>query len=312
MANDAPASTTTTSPQANGQPPAAQQTAIVKAPPPPPDQGGAIDVFASNANFESAQRMAKALASSSLVPEAYRNNLPNVLIAMELSSRVGASVFAVMQNIDIIHGRPSWRATFLIATVNACGRFTPLRFRWEGKQGTDDWGCRAVARDKVDGEECIGALITVDLAKTEGWYGKNGSKWKTMPEQMLMYRAAAFWARAYAPELALGMQTTDEVQDIQGPSVIDARPLPAQLVPGNAQTLEAELLGKPPEAPKSEPKTSTVVDVGAAMAQAKAEEKPRAKAASKKAAPQVEIDPMTGEVVPPQGEADRGDDPNQY
>jgi hypothetical protein len=177
---------------------------------------GAIDAFASEANFTAAQRMAKGLASSSLVPEAYRNNIPNTLIAMELATRVGASVFAVMQNLDIIHGRPGWRATFIIATINASGRFTPLRFRWEGKVGTDAWGCRAVAKDREDGEECIGALITVGLAKAEGWSTKNGSKWKTMPEQMLMYRAASFWGRVYAPEKMLGMHTGDEVEDTFG------------------------------------------------------------------------------------------------
>jgi hypothetical protein len=177
---------------------------------------GAIDAFASEGNFAAAQRMAKGLASSTLVPEAYRNNIPNVLIAMELATRIGASVFSIMQNIDMIHGRPSWRATFLIATVNACGRFTPLRFRWEGQAGTDAWGCRAVAKDREDGEECIGALITLALAKSEGWASKNGSKWKTMPEQMLMYRAAAFWTRVYAPEKTLGMHTSDEMEDVYG------------------------------------------------------------------------------------------------
>ena len=177
---------------------------------------GSIDAFASEGNFAAAQRMAKALAASSLVPEAYRNNIPNVMIAMELSTRIGASVVAVMQNLDIIHGRPSWRASFLIATVNASQRFTPLRFRWEGKPGTPSWGCRAVAKDRESGEECVGALITLALATAEGWTTKNGSKWKTMPEQMLMYRSASFWTRVYAPEKTLGMHTTDEMEDTFG------------------------------------------------------------------------------------------------
>jgi hypothetical protein len=184
--------------------------------------GGSIDVFASQGNFENAQRMARALSSSSLVPESYRGDrsIPNVLIAMELAARIGASVFAVMQNIDIIHGRPSWRATFLIATVNASGRFTPIRFKWQGKEGTEQWGCRAVAKDRETGEECVGALITLGIAKSEGWSTKNGSKWKSMPEQMLMYRAAAFWARIYAPELSLGMHTSEELRDVVGDAVV--------------------------------------------------------------------------------------------
>jgi hypothetical protein len=134
-----------------------------------------------------------------------------------------------MQNLDIIHGRPGWRATFIIATINASNRFTPLRFRWEGKAGTDTWGCRAVAKDRESGEECIGALITLATAKAEGWSAKNGSKWKTIPEQMLMYRAASFWGRVYAPEKMLGMSTGDELEDvfntsraIQDAEIVDA------------------------------------------------------------------------------------------
>jgi hypothetical protein len=36
-----------------------------------------------------------------------------------------------------------------------------------------------------------------------------------MPEQMLRYRAAAFFARIYAPDITLGMQTSEEMRDIE-------------------------------------------------------------------------------------------------
>lgn len=177
-----------------------------------PSAAGAINAFQSEDSFISAQRMARALAASSLVPQSYQDNVADCLIAIELANRTGASVPMVMQNLDIIHGRPSWRSTFLIATVNACGRFTPLRYRWQGEEGTDTWGCRAVAKDRQDGEECVGPLVTIAMAKAEGWYAKNGSKWKTLPELMLTYRAAAFWTRVYAPELSLGMLTSEEAE----------------------------------------------------------------------------------------------------
>ncbi len=185
------------------------------------DRGGLISPFANAASFESAQRMAKALFNSSLVPHAYQgaNNLPNCLIAMEMANRLNASPLMVMQNLDVIHNRPSWRSQFLIATVNASGRFTPLRYRFQGTEGEDNWGCRAYAKDKASGEECVGPLITIAIAKAEEWYGRKGSKWQTLPELMLTYRAAAFWTRIFAPELALGIQTAEESVDM-GP--IDA------------------------------------------------------------------------------------------
>jgi hypothetical protein len=243
--------TTTT----NGQP--APSTALAKPPPPPPDHGGAIDVFASSNNFAQAQRMALALASSTMVPDAYRGqgNVSNVLIALDMASRIGASVLAVMQNLHIIHGRPGWSSAFLVGSVNSCGRFSPLRYRFEGKPGTDEWGCRAYAKEKASGEECVGSLITIGLAKAEGWSSKSGSKWKTMPEQMLMYRAAAFWTRAFAPEISLGMQTAEEVHDVFD-SGAELAPLPVALQPGDAKALEAELLGQDlPKPPKSDPQT---------------------------------------------------------
>jgi hypothetical protein len=197
-----------------------------------PTEGGAISAFASEGNFIAAQRMAKGLMASSLAPQAYRENISNVLIAMELASRIGCSVLMVMQNLSVIQGKPSWSSSFLIASVNASERFTPLRFQWEGEPGKDDWGCRAVARDKDTDEECRGALITWAMAKAEGWTTKSGSKWKTMPEQMFMYRAAAFWTRVYCPEIAMGIRPVDELEDMQ-----IGTPAPS----GAAQELESVL-----------------------------------------------------------------------
>lgn len=157
-------------------------------------------------------RQATALAKSSLVPEAYQGNPANCMIAMEMANRIGASVMAVMQNLHVIHGKPSFSSSFLIACVNTCGRFSPLRFEFDGEG--DDYGCTAKATDKASAEECVGIKVTRGMAKAEGWSTKNGSKWKTMESLMLTYRAAAFWTRVYAPELSLGMHTDDEVEDI--------------------------------------------------------------------------------------------------
>lgn len=176
--------------------------------------GQSISAFASDSSFETAQRMAKALASSNIVPKEYQGNIPNVLVAMELANRTGASVLQVMQSVHIIQGRPSWSSAFLIATVNASGRFTPIRYEWQGEAGKDSWGCRAVAQDKASGEVLEGSWITWGMAKAEGWVGKSGSKWKTMPEHMFKFRAAAFWTREYAPEIAMGMLTAEETSAI--------------------------------------------------------------------------------------------------
>jgi hypothetical protein len=164
--------------------------------------------------FELAQRAAKLLAASQLVPKEYQGNLPNCVIALNMAQRVGADPLMIMQNLVIVHGRPTWSSQFLIATVNTCGRFSALRYEFFGQSGTDGWGCRAWAVEKATGEKLVGTDITIAIAKKEGWYGKNGSKWQSIPQQMLMYRAGSWWCRAYAPELSMGLQTADEAADI--------------------------------------------------------------------------------------------------
>ncbi|WP_313495390.1 hypothetical protein [Pseudoxanthomonas mexicana] len=210
----------------------------------PTQQMRRVPETAAEADYALQQRKAMAYSKSSLVPAAYQNNVPNVLIAMEIAARIGASDLMVMQNLYIVHGRPSWSATFLIATVNACGRFESMQFEVVGDDPTkDDYRVRAYAKHKSSGEVCRGAWITWAMVKGEGWNKKTGSKWLTMPEQMFMYRAATFWARAYAPEVAMGINTSDEVEDIQVNVVGAVRRAPLE-------SLESRLLGN--EQPQAE------------------------------------------------------------
>lgn len=165
--------------------------------------------------FEHAQRVAKMLSSSSLIPEQYRNNIQNTMIALEMSNRIGASPLMVMQNLYIVQGKPSWSSSFIIASLNACRRFSPLRFEITGKD--EEYGCTAWAYDLATNEKLEGPKVTWAMVKAEGWHSKNGSKWKTMPELMFRYRAAAFFGRLYAPDILMGMQSAEEVQDFTIP-----------------------------------------------------------------------------------------------
>jgi len=174
-------------------------------------KGGA---FSTISNFEDAQRMAKMLATSDLVPKNYQGNIPNTMIALEMANRINVSPFQVMQNLDIIQGKPSWRSTFIIAALNSCGRFKPLKFEFVGSDTqSDSYGCRAYT-DDFDGNRITGPLVTWLMVKSEGWLSKVGSKWKTMPELMFQYRAASFFGRLYAPDILNGMQSVEEVKDV--------------------------------------------------------------------------------------------------
>ncbi len=179
--------------------------------------------FSDIEKFENAQRMAMSLSKSDIVPKAYQGNIPNTMVAMEMAVRIGISPLMVMQNLDIIHGKPSWRSTFIIAALNSCGRFSPLRFKFEGKVENEDFGCRAYATDLSTGDVIYGTKITWAMVRAEKWDSKAGSKWKTMPEQMFQYRSASFFGRVYAPEILTGMYSVEENIDITAQSIKNNR-----------------------------------------------------------------------------------------
>lgn len=218
--------------------------------------------------FELMQRIAKAFSTSDLVPKQYQGNLPNCMIALDMAQRIGANPLMCMQNLYVVHGTPGWSSKFLIATVNTCGRYSTLRYEWKGKPGEPDYGCRAWAVEKETGERLDGIWVTWAMVNAEGWASKNGSKWKTMADQMFIYRAAAFWQRAYAPDLGMGLQTEEELRDTfdaqrdhSGGYAVDVEALrqaeaPAERV--NVETgeiLDAEPVVQP-EAAAAEPKAA--------------------------------------------------------
>lgn len=204
--------------------------------------------FGSLQSFELMQRAAKLMAASSLMPEQFQNNLPNCVIALNMAQRMGADPLMVAQNLYVVHGRPGWSAQFLIACFNQCGRFSAIRYEFFGEKGTRGWGCRAWAIELSTKERICSADITIELAHAEGWYEKKGSKWKTMPQHMMMLRAAAWLVRTHAPELAMGLQTREELDDVidMGP-VETIAPAIAALNEGLAPTKpEAPAVEQPP------------------------------------------------------------------
>ena len=160
-------------------------------------------------------KLAKIYANSTMIPKDYQRNPDNCFVALELSGRMGVSPTLVMQNLVVVQGRPSWAGQACIALVNGSGKFTgDLDFITVGVPGQDDWGVYCRAYRKSDGQELTGTTVTMQMAMDEGWLGKNGSKWKTMPEQMLKYRAASCFARTYCPEVLMGFSTADEAEDV--------------------------------------------------------------------------------------------------
>jgi cell division septation protein DedD len=218
------------------------QLSTAVAPPP-----AALSMFQSAEMFDLVLRQADYVSKSDMIPKEFRGKPENCAIAIEIAGRLGASWFMIMQSLDVIQGRPSWRAQFLMGMINSCGRFGPLQFdmqvtgpekmvvlEFTEKEGFGPNAkhvtkklnytyipttCVAYATSKVTGEVVRGPSVSYDMAIEEGWVSKAGSKWQTpMRELMLTYRAGSFFARVHASDLTLGMHTAEEVRDM-GPII---------------------------------------------------------------------------------------------
>lgn len=199
--------------------------------------------------FEATQRIARMYAMSNFIPDSYKYTKsgqpldPNVVvanctIALEMATRMKAHPLMIMQNMYIVYGQPAFSSKFLIACINATRRFSPLCYEFKGEEGTDDYACRVVAyevNDTKHKDPLCGDWVSMQMAKSEGWTTRKGNKWSSMPNQMLRYRAAAFWQRAYCPEISMGLLTEEEVMDTYAPAyeeITDKRPVePTTAIP---------------------------------------------------------------------------------
>ena len=171
-----------------------------------------LGIFGTSDNFIMAMQMAKALSESTIVPQTYQKNPSNCLIAIEQAQRMNISPLMVMQNLYPIQGKPSWSSKFLIASINSSRKFD-IELQYDETKDKDGKPYSCVAWTMKNGRRIEGMEVNMQMAKDEGWLGKNGSKWKTMPQLMLRYRAASFFSSLNCPELTMGIYTKEEIED---------------------------------------------------------------------------------------------------
>lgn len=181
---------------------------------PAAQSSGMMSIFADPHTFQGAMNMACALADSTIIPKDYQKNPSNCLIAIEMSSRLNTSPMMIMQNLDVIQGRPAWRSQWIIAMINNSRKYRNV-LQYEMGHDPEDGGlsCYAWAIDQ-QGNRVEGPKITMKMAEAEGWIGKNGSKWKTMPDVMIRYRAASFFGRLNCPDMIMGIYSREEVLEM--------------------------------------------------------------------------------------------------
>ena len=215
---------------------------------------GEFSMYMDTAKFEHGQRVANLLATSSRIPDCYKNKPADCFLALQMSTRLNMDPVMFMQKSYVVHGKAGIEAQLVIALMNTRGPFKgPVQWKFSGEDDTRS--CTAYATHKVTDEVCE-ATVSMKMVKAEGWYSKPGSKWKTLPDLMFQYRSASFLCNLYCPEVKMGFTTIEEIQDM-GPG--KGVPLPeANVSPLEGRLKQVENVADRP-APPIPPKVEDVV-----------------------------------------------------
>ena len=170
-----------------------------------------VTVWTDKKQFDQLLRAANMLSQTSIIPATYQGKPQDCFVALEMATRMGVSPLVVMQNMYVVKGKPAWAGQACTMFINSCGKFTGVKHVYTGEKGTDSRGCYVTATRISDGVQVNGVEVTLAMAKAEGWTAN--TKWRTMPELMLAYRASAFFARVHCPEALMGVQLADEIYD---------------------------------------------------------------------------------------------------
>lgn len=165
--------------------------------------------------MEKAYKFSQIIAKSDIIPAHYRNKPENVFIAVQTAYRMSLDPMLIMQNTFVVSGKLGMNSAFAISLANQSGMFDAgLRYRVEGEG--DYLRVTAYTNLKKTGEE-ISYTIGMKEAKAENW--TKNTKYKTLPELMLRYRAATLLIRTHAPEVLNGMHMVEELKDVEASKI---------------------------------------------------------------------------------------------
>jgi hypothetical protein len=159
-----------------------------------------VGVFDDPKEFAHAQRVAKMLVGSQLMPEHFRGdeNLGSAVIAVDIAFRLRLNPLLVAQQIYMVHGRPGFSAQFVIAVMNTSAKFGKLRYDV-----------------KDQGEKKVTATFTE-------WLG--GQKTRKTAELTIQDQQCTAWTLDGNNELPKGINTLQAAREaglavLEGPAV---------------------------------------------------------------------------------------------
>lgn len=190
--------------------------------------------------FALRQRQAKMFAMSPLVPEHLRKGSPeqaiaNCWIALTMAEAMGEQPLILMQNIHVVSGKAGFAAQYMIARANASGVFKG-RIDWDVDRNDKENLAVTAYAYLADNGDRVEFTVDMKMATAEGW--TKNPKYASIPELMLRYRSATFLVRLYAPDVMLGYQTVEEVEDVVAATTPDKEPLTSKMLLEQAKPTE--------------------------------------------------------------------------
>lgn len=146
---------------------------------------------------------ARTLASSGLLPTAYRNRPENVLFAVEYGRALGLEPITAINSVHVIEGKPSASSGLISSLVRRAGHKLRVRIEREPELVAI---AQIIRSDDVD--FTFESQWTLARAKRAGVAGKK--VWQNFPEAMLKARAITEVAREACEEAILGVGYTPE------------------------------------------------------------------------------------------------------
>lgn len=150
-------------------------------------------------------------AAASLLPQAYRDNPANVLLAVGLGAGMGLSPAESLYRIDVIQGKPCASAELIGSNVRKAGH----KLRMQVSENPPSATCTIIRADDPDAP----ITITRDMAWAQGMGLTGKDNYKKQPATMLSWRAISACARLACPEALYGVAyTADEMWDAPEPA----------------------------------------------------------------------------------------------
>lgn len=149
-------------------------------------------------------RMVTSGEGQSILPDAYRGNPANALIAVGLGASMGLSPAESLYRISVIKGKPSASAELIASNIRKAGH----KLRVVGNESS----CTATVIRADDPD--FPFEVTRDMAWAKGMGLASQDNYRKQPGTMLQWRAITAVARLACPEALYGVAyTPDELSD---------------------------------------------------------------------------------------------------